>query len=264
MSKKNTPKTERKVEDKFIVSSFNIKDAAFEAASMRGIKKTNKIYSKKLSVSSKSWLQRQINDPFVHKAKELGYRSRACFKINEIDDKYNLIKKASKILDLGAAPGGWTQICRDKNKTAKIIALDILDIDPVPQTDFIQGDFLEPEVKEQIKTLCSKFDLIISDIAPNTTGNFDLDHMKILSVCEDVFDFALQFLQTNGNLVMKLFMGSGEVEFVKNLKKHFTKVHYFKPSSSRKESKEIYLVCLGKKEGILAIDDLLQDANAKA
>jgi len=246
MSKKIKPKSEQKVSDKFVVSSYSIEESKNATPSMRGVKKTNKIFSRRMSISSKSWLQRQMNDPYVKKAKELGYRSRACFKILEIDSKYGIIKNAKSILDLGAAPGGWTQICRNQNKQAKIIALDILEMEGIAGTHFVQGNFLEAEVKEQVKAISQSFDLIISDIAPNTTGNNDMDHLRILEACYDVFEFSQKFLQKDGNLVVKLFMGSGEADFIKALRAVFEKVSYFKPSSSRKESKEVYLMCFKK------------------
>jgi len=241
-NKNNKPSTQ-KTPDKFIVSAYINKETAEKAKGVQ--KKTNVIKSKKMSVSSKSWLLRQMNDPFAKQAKDMGYRSRACFKILEINTKYKIIKQAKSILDLGCAPGGWSQICKNLNPQAKIVACDLLAIDSLSGVDFLQGDFTDENIQNQITAILPTIDLIISDIAPNTTGNFETDHIRIMAICEQVIEFAKKFLTPDGSLVMKIFMGSEEKSLIESLKTIFSKTSYFKPKSSRVESKEIYLACVG-------------------
>ena len=241
-NKNNKPSTQ-KTPEKFVVSSYKNNETEQKAKGIQ--KKTNVIKSKKMSVSSKSWLLRQMNDPFAKQAKDMGYRSRACFKILEINTKYKIIKQAQNILDLGCAPGGWSQVCKKLNPQAKIVACDLLEMDPLNGIDFLQGDFTTDEIQNKITTMLPTIDLIISDIAPNTTGNFETDHIRIMAICEQVITFTKKFLTSNGSLVMKIFMGCEEKMLIESLKSVFTKVSYFKPKSSRVESKEIYLICLG-------------------
>ena len=245
-TKNRIKRTTAKTPDKFVISdyksSFEDKKKIKNQSNIQ--KKTSAIKSKKLSISSKDWLLRQLNDPLVQKAKDMGYRSRACFKLIEINNKYSVIKNAKTILDLGCAPGSWTEVCKKLNSNARIVACDLLKIDPIVNVEFICGDFSNEDIQNQILSKANLFDVIVSDIAPNTTGDFESDHIKIINICEEVFYFAKKFLKQNGNLVIKIFMGSKEKEFVLILKNYFSKVSYFKPKSSRTESKEIYLVCL--------------------
>ncbi len=247
MSKKDDiPKSQRKVEDRFVISSYKNSDVKDVNNLFKISKKTDKIHSKKLSESSKQWLRRQINDEYTNRAKELGYRSRASFKLLEIDDKFKIVAKSKSVLDLGSAPGGWTQVILQKNKKATVVAVDLIDMDSVPGSYFIKGDFMVEETRKAVMEHLERFDLIVSDIAPNTTGDIELDHMAIMNVATDVIEFVRQFLDVNGSLVMKIFMGSEEADLIKSLRVLFKSITYFKPKSSRKESKEIYLVCTGK------------------
>lgn len=189
------------------------------------------------------WLKRQLNDPYVHKAHYEGYRSRAAFKLLEIDKKFNLIKNTNKILDLGCAPGSWLQVL-SKYSNRVIYGIDLIQIDPINDVSFIQGDFTDPKTQEFIKD--TQFDLILSDMAPNTIGHQQTDHFRIMGLLTEVVACADQNLIPNGNLVMKIFQGSEFQTFIQILNKKFHKVHLFKPESSRKESAETYIICLNK------------------
>ncbi len=200
-----------------------------------------KVKNKKLSLSSKKWLERQLNDPFVHKAKVEGYRSRAAYKLQEIQEKYHLIQKGMIVIDLGAAPGGWCQILSGILKgTGHIYAVDLLGMDPVPDVTFVQGDF--NDIKEKIK---DKVDVILSDMAPSACGVKSVDHLRLMGMLEEVFDFAKIFLKPGGALVAKVLRGGTEGKLLAELKKAFRKVTHFKPDSSRSESAEIYVLAQG-------------------
>lgn len=196
--------------------------------------------------SSTRWLQRQLNDPYVHEAKRLGLRSRAAFKIEEIDNKFNLFKNGKKVVDLGAAPGGWSQYASKKD--CQVIALDLLQFDPIKGVEMLVGDFLDPDIQDAvIEKLNGKVDLILSDIAPSTTGHKQTDHARMMNVCEEALIFIEKTLNKNGNFVIKIFKGGAENEYITTLRKRFEKVKIFKPNSSRKESVENYLVATGYK-----------------
>ncbi len=199
-------------------------------------------------LSSKNWLQRQLNDPYVKQSKQDGYRSRAAYKLLEINQKYQIIKNNSNILDLGAAPGSWSQIAVEFNPK-KVIAIDLLEIENLTDVDFIQGDFLDQEVRNKIIDLIGdeKIDLILSDIAPNMTGHKDTDQLRIMAVCEQVLDFAKDILSQKGSLVIKIFQGVGFPEYITELKQLFAKVNTYKPDASRSKSAEIYIVAKDKK-----------------
>lgn len=200
----------------------------------------NKIKNKKLTASSKKWISRQLNDPYVIQAKKLGYRSRAAFKIIEIQDKFKLIKHNSFVLDLGASPGGWSQIVAPICK--KLIAVDLLPMLPLPNVSFIQGDFLNSIEKIKCATNGKKLDIILSDMAPNVCGIQKVDHLRIINIIEQVIDFANSNLCCNGSLVMKAFQGAEIDNILRSLKLRFSKVSMFKPKSSRKESPEMYII----------------------
>ena len=199
------------------------------------------------------WLQRQDKDPFVKMAKEMGYKSRAAFKLLEINKKYKLLRNISSVCDIGAAPGGWSQVIsktfqnlQGKSKTPpQIIAIDLLDMDPIPFVQFIKGDFTKPETLEMLNNI--EFDLIVSDMAPNTSGHQETDHLKSMTLSYSVIEFVKQKLKPSCNFAIKIFLGSKEKQFVDEVKKIFQKVEYFKPESSRSESKEIYIIGLNKK-----------------
>lgn len=206
--------------------------------------------AKSRSLSSSEWLNRQLNDEYVIQSKKDGYRSRAAYKFREIDDKYRLVKPNFKVVDLGAAPGGWSQILSERiGKKGKIIAIDLIDIPPIDQVEFFQGDFCDPEnVNLLTEKLEGKANLILSDMAPNTTGHKATDHIRIIDLCERVFDFAYNVLEEEGSVVVKIFQGGTQTELLSKIKKNFKEVKHFKPESSRKDSSEMYLVALGYKK----------------
>ena len=206
------------------------------------------IKNKNLKESSKKWLQRQMSDQYVEKAKKAGYRSRAAYKILEIQRKFKILDTRSIVLDLGAAPGGWSQVVA--NIAKKVIAIDLLDMAPIPNVHFIQGDFTEERNMQTLIQLLEKekADAVLSDMAPNTCGIKKIDHMRIINLLEDVYDFSTKILKPGGSLVAKVFQGGATNNLLQNLKQSFTKVRHFKPLSSRKESPEIYLIAQGYKK----------------
>lgn len=209
---------------------------------------------KKRSSSSSRWLQRQARDPYVLKSRKEGYRSRAAYKLLELDDQFHFLKPTKHLVDLGAAPGGWLQVAIEKMKPAtsgsKLIGVDLLQIEPLDHATLIEGDFTSDEVYKQLTELCpEKVDIILSDMSPSTTGHSSTDHIRIISLCEIAWDFAKNYLAEDGTFIMKVFQGGTMADLLKDLKPHFTKVKHVKPPASRKESSELYLVALGFKPG---------------
>ena len=195
--------------------------------------------------SSTLWLKRQLNDPYVREAERLGYRSRAAFKLRDIDDKVGLIKKGMTVIDLGAAPGGWSQIAVERGASV-VVGLDLLPIDPVPGVTFLQMDFMADDAPEALVTVIGTgADLVLSDMSPNTTGHAATDHTRIMGLVEAAYDFATQILKPGGAFVAKVFKGGTEKDLLTMMKKDFTKVQHVKPPSSRKESAEQYVVATG-------------------
>lgn len=199
-----------------------------------------KFKKKNLSGSSKRWLQRHHNDDLVIKAKKLGYRSRAVFKLEELDSKFKLFKKNDNILDLGSSPGSWSQLLI-KRGCKNILAVDLLNMDQIHNVDFLEGDFTDDEIQEKIKDKYKSFDLILSDIAANTTGNKKLDAFKTNTICLEVLKFSLNFLNNNGKVLCKFFNGELDKDIISFSKNNFTSSKIIKPSSSRKDSKENYI-----------------------
>ena len=193
---------------------------------------------------SRTWVIKQHRDQFFKKAKVLGYRSRAAFKLLEINKKFNIIKRSSNLLDIGSTPGGWSQVASKVIIDGKILAVDIMPMEKIQNVTFLKNNFLEKETQTKIlKTFGKKIDIIISDMAENTTGNKSVDSIRTNNLCSTVIDFSLKTLKEKGTLVCKLFMGEDFLE-VKNLaKNNFKKVDFFKPESSRSESKETYIIC---------------------
>ena len=198
----------------------------------------------KRAKKSNSWRIKQHRDQFFKKSKTLGYRSRASFKLIEINKKFGFIKDKTNLLDLGSCPGGWSQVASQIIKTGKIMSIDIKDMDPIKNLKFIKGDILEDSTKNEVTNFFkSNLDVIISDMAADTTGNKSLDSIRTNQLCTEVINFSQNTLKPKGVLVSKIFMGEDFIE-VKNLAKSvFKKVNFFKPESSRKESKETYLHC---------------------
>jgi 23S rRNA (uridine2552-2'-O)-methyltransferase len=199
------------------------------------------------STASQKWLNRQLNDPYVRAAKERGLRSRAAFKLLEMNEKVKLLRPGARVVDLGAAPGGWTQVAvQEVGARGQVVALDILPMDPVPGATTLQGDFQEQEAEARIiAALGGMADLVLSDMAPNTTGHGATDHLRIMALAELALDFALKVLGPGGGFVAKVFQGGSEKAMLVTLKRHFTSVRHVKPPASRKESAELYVVASG-------------------
>ena len=195
--------------------------------------------------SSTRWLERQLNDPYVIKAQKEGYRSRAAYKLQEIDEKYDILKPGMAVIDLGAAPGGWCQIAL-KKKCAPIVAIDLLPIDPLPGVEFMQLDFMDESAPAKLKAALGVLaDVVLSDIAHNTTGHRDTDHLKIMALVEAAFYFACEVLKPGGTFVAKVFQGGTESALLSEIKKSFATVRHVKPPASRKDSSEMYLLATG-------------------
>ncbi|PIR32067.1 MAG: 23S rRNA methyltransferase [Alphaproteobacteria bacterium CG11_big_fil_rev_8_21_14_0_20_44_7] len=193
-------------------------------------------------LSSTLWLQRQLNDPLVQKAKKEGYRSRATYKLVDINEKFKILGKGKKLIDLGAAPGGWTQIAVKNG--CDVTAIDLKEIEAIPGARIIEGDFLDDEIYEQLK---QNYDVILSDMAPPATGHKQTNHLQIMNLVETAYHFAQEFLNNDGVFVAKIFQGGSEQELIKDMRNRFEKVKLFKPESSRKDSNEIYIVAIGFK-----------------
>ena len=220
----------------------------------RGDLKTRVKTARKRSLSSTLWLERQLNDPYVAQAKRDGYRSRAAYKLLEIDRRYHILKSGQRILDLGAAPGGWAQVAAKKvGVTAgkgKIVGIDLLPIDPLPGVKFEILDFLAPEAPERLKAMLGgPADVVLSDMAANTTGHKKTDHIRIMSLLELAIDFACEVLDERGVFLAKVFQGGTEGELLKRLKTDFAAVHHVKPSASRAGSAELYVLATGFRGG---------------
>ena len=194
--------------------------------------------------SNKQWVNRHINDPFVKKAQGQGYRSRAVFKLEEINKQDKLFKKGTLVADLGSAPGGWSQFIMRNYPDVEVIAIDILDMEPVQGVEFIQGDFTDAETIEQVNNLTQgrQFDLVISDIAPNITGVRDVDNARYEVVLDSILYFCEQSLKSEGRLLVKLFEGSAAQRYRAQTKKMFQKNAVRKPAASRPGSKELYFL----------------------
>ena len=193
---------------------------------------------------SKNWIIRQKRDIFVRQSKIEGYRSRAIYKLKEIDEKFKIFKNTTSIIDLGAAPGSWSQYIIRQYKKSLVLAIDLLDFEHIDKVNKIVGDFTKSENKEKIKNFFNKkVDVVISDMAVNTTGNKNLDSIVTGELCIEDMEFAFEILDKKGKFVSKIFMGSSFNEIVADAKKKFREVNIFKPLSSRKDSKESFIIC---------------------
>jgi 23S rRNA (uridine2552-2'-O)-methyltransferase len=200
------------------------------------------------SKTSLKWLQRHVNDPYVKQAQKDGYRSRASYKLLEVQEKYKLIRPGMSVVDLGAAPGGWSQVTsRLIGGQGRLIASDILEMDGIPDVTFIQGDFTQDEVLARILEAVgnSQVDLVISDMAPNMSGTPAVDMPKAMFLCELALDLAERILKPGGNFVIKVFQGEGFDAYVKDARQKFDKVQMIKPDSSRGSSREQYMLAWG-------------------
>jgi 23S rRNA (uridine2552-2'-O)-methyltransferase len=202
------------------------------------------------TLSSKLWLERQLNDPYVARAKREGFRSRAVYKLAEIDDKFHFLKPGGKVVDLGAAPGGWSQLVAKRVGAAqgrgRVVAIDILKMEPVPGVDFLELDFLDEKAPEILRgVLGGPADAVLSDMAANATGHRQTDHLKIMALAEMAAEFAAEVLTPGGAFVAKVLQGGTEVSLLAKLKRDFAGVKHVKPAASRPDSAELYLVATG-------------------
>ena len=201
------------------------------------------------TVSSLRWLERQLNDPYVAAAKKSGYRSRAAFKLKELDQRFRLIKRGARVLDLGAAPGGWSQVAKERiGDDGIIVAADILEMEPIVGVTILQLDMLAEEAPARIKAaLGGPADVVLTDMASPTTGHRGTDHVRTLALFEAAFELAVEVLKPGGALVGKVFQGGATGEILTKVKKRFAEVKHVKPPASRAESVELYLVAQGFK-----------------
>jgi len=201
----------------------------------------------KRSLSSTLWLQRQLNDPYVAEAKRLGYRSRAAFKLIQLDERFHLLAPGKRVVDLGCAPGGWCQIAAERvGPKGKIVGIDYLAMDPVAGAEILELDFLDPAAPDRLKAaLDGPADIVLSDMAAPTTGHGATDHIRVMALAETAFDFAREVLTPGGAFVAKVFQGGTERSLLELLKRHFVSVRHAKPAASRQDSAESYVVATG-------------------
>lgn len=220
------------------------------------------------SASSTRWLERQLNDPYVVAAKREGYRSRAAFKILQLDEKYGLLKPGQRVVDLGAAPGGWTQIAVDRTKAGRagggrVVGIDLLPVEPIEHATLIQLDFLDDAAPDLLKqALGGPADLVLSDMAPQTSGHPQVDHLRIMHLLEIALDFAAEVLAEDGAFVAKVFRGGAEGELVKRMQRLFRTVKHMKPAASRPESSEMYVIAQGFRPEAAAAERARQGGGA--
>jgi len=202
---------------------------------------------KRRKPSSRAWLERQISDPYVARAKREGLRSRAAFKLVEIDDKYRLLKPGARVVDLGAAPGGWSEIAaRRLGAGGRVIAIDVLDMKPIAGVEFQRLDFLDQAAPERLKTMLGgKADVVLSDMAANATGHRATDHIKIVALVESAAEFAREVLKPGGTFLAKVLQGGTEKQLLADLKRDFAIVKHVKPAASRSDSAELYVLATG-------------------
>jgi 23S rRNA (uridine2552-2'-O)-methyltransferase len=212
--------------------------------------KTRVKTARKRSLSSTLWLERQLNDPYVARAKREGYRSRAAYKLIEMDERYHLLKPGQRIVDLGAAPGGWSQVAAKRVKAqegkGKVVGVDLLDMEPIPGVEFAVQDFNDAAAPEKIKSMLGGLaDGVMSDMAANATGHKQTDHLKIVALAELAADFAREVLAPGGFFVAKVLQGGTENQLLAALKRDFAQVRHVKPAASRQDSAELYVLATG-------------------
>ncbi|HLH86957.1 MAG TPA: RlmE family RNA methyltransferase [Xanthobacteraceae bacterium] len=208
------------------------------------------VRGKKRSLSSKLWLDRQLNDPYVARAKREGLRSRAAYKLVEMDDKHHLLKAGARVVDLGAAPGGWSQIAAKRvgadSGRGRVVAIDILEMMPVAGVDVLHLDFLDPAAPDRLKALLGgPADVVLSDMAANATGHRKTDHLKIMALAETAAQFAREVLSPGGTFLCKVLQGGTEGALLAELKRDFATVRHVKPAASRADSAELYVLATG-------------------
>ena len=203
--------------------------------------------ARKRTVQSARWLERQLNDPYVHRAREDGWRSRAAYKLIELNDRFKFLRPGDRVVDLGVAPGGWAQVAL-KHGAAAVVGIDLLPVDPIAGVTLVEGDFLEDGMADRlIDLLGGAPTLVVSDMASNTVGHKQTDHLRTAALAEAAASFALDMLAPGGHFVTKVFQGGSEQTMLDGLKKGFTSVRHAKPPASRAESVELYLVAMGRK-----------------
>jgi 23S rRNA (uridine2552-2'-O)-methyltransferase len=200
--------------------------------------------------AQRRWLERQLNDPYVARAKRDGFRSRAAYKLAEIDDKHRFLKAGGKVVDLGAAPGGWAQVAAKRVRAGEggghVVAIDLLDIDPVPGVDFVQLDFMAEDAPDRLKAMLGgSADVVLSDMAANATGHRQTDHLKIMGLAEAAAEFAREVLRPGGVFLAKVLQGGTEAQLLASLKRDFASVKHVKPAASRSDSAELYVLATG-------------------
>jgi 23S rRNA (uridine2552-2'-O)-methyltransferase len=211
-------------------------------------RKKVKLKPKERKHSSRQWLERQLNDPYVKRAKSEGYRSRAAYKLAEIDDKAKLLKRGGRVVDLGAAPGGWSQIAAERVGVGKgrVIAIDLLEMGPVPGVEFLRLDFLDERAPETLKAMLGgSADAVLCDMAANATGHRRTDHLKIVALVEAAAEFAREVLAPGGAFLAKVIQGGTEASLLTSLKRDFASVKHIKPPASRADSAELYVLATG-------------------
>jgi 23S rRNA (uridine2552-2'-O)-methyltransferase len=206
--------------------------------------------AKRRTASSTRWLERQLNDPYVARAQSEGYRARSAYKLIEIDDRYRILAPGKRVIDLGAAPGGWSQVAVERVKSTAerplVVAIDYLDMDPIPGVIILKQDFLDDTAPDALRSaLGGPADVVMSDMAAPTTGHRKTDHLRTTHLCEVAADFAISVLKPGGDFVAKAFRGGTESELLALLKRNFASVHHVKPPASRHQSVELYLVAKG-------------------
>lgn len=206
--------------------------------------------ARKRSSASTRWLARQLNDPYVERARSEGYRSRAAYKLAEIDDKHRFLKPGGRVVDLGAAPGGWSQVAAERVGSAagkgRVVAIDILEMDPVPGVEILHLDFLDASAPARLReALGGPADVVLSDMAPPTTGHRQTDHLRIMAMCEAALEFAREVLAPGGTFLAKVLRGGTEGGMLADMKRDFDKVRHVKPPASRADSAELYVLATG-------------------
>jgi 23S rRNA (uridine2552-2'-O)-methyltransferase len=206
-----------------------------------------RVKDKRKTQSSRKWLERQLNDPYVARAKREGYRSRAAFKLIEIDDKHRLFRPGARVADLGAAPGGWSQVAAKRvGANGHVVGIDILEMDELPGVEFAKIDFLDPEAPDRLKAMLGgPADVVLSDMAANATGHRQTDHLKIMALVEAAAQFAGEVLKPGGSFLSKVIQGGTEGALLAGLKRDFATVKHVKPAASRADSAELYVLATG-------------------
>lgn len=203
--------------------------------------------AKRRSASSTRWLRRQLNDPYVAEARRRGYRARSAFKLAQIDDKLRLIKRGARVVDLGAAPGGWSQVAVQRSgPSGRVVGLDLQEVEPLPGASFLTGDVLDPDTPARLRAaLDGPADLVLSDLAAPATGHAQTDHLRTMALAEAAFACAETMLAPGGGFVAKVLQGGTEAGLLARLKRRFARVRHVKPPASRKDSAELYVVAVG-------------------